>query len=72
MTVFHASNFGRWAENFTADLDGFVATTPTAVAALNWEETLTEAMALEIATANADQLVTVEMRLEAFRDTRSC
>ena len=54
-----------------ADLDGFVATTPAAVAALNWEEALTEAMALEIATANADQLVTVEMRLEAFRDTRS-
>jgi hypothetical protein len=53
MSVFHKSMYGMFGETFEADLDGYVADTPSEVMNdLNWSETPTEEQAEEIALNN--------------------
>ena len=69
MATFHCTNFGRWRDNFSADLDGFVYTSQTEVLAGRWEEELSDALAADIASINIRQLDRVEANLAIFRHT---
>ena len=53
MSVFHKSMYGSFGDTFEADLDGYVADTPSEVINdLNWPETPTHEQAEEIALNN--------------------
>ena len=69
MATFHESNYGRWANYFHADLDGFIYTSATEALAGRWEEALSEAMAADIAQANVRGLDRAEQNLAIFRHT---
>ena len=50
--IFHKTQYGMFSKAFPADLDGFVGTTVEDVLKLNWPQTLTREMALDIALAS--------------------
>ena len=69
MATFHESNYGRWANYFDADLDGFVYTSATEALAGRWDDALSDAMAADIAQANVRGLDRAEQNLAIFRHT---
>jgi hypothetical protein len=65
--IFHRSTYGWVSGGFSADLDGFVGTTPADVLSLEWSEPPTPERAAEIADANAQAQAEAAADLAAWR-----
>jgi hypothetical protein len=66
--IFHKTQYGMFGNGFAADLNGQVGTTVEDVMKLNWPETLTREMALDIAMLNMLALTAAVEKLSAWRE----
>ena len=66
--IFHKTQYGMFGKAFIDDLNGQVGTTVEEVLRLNWTESLTREMALDIAMLNMEALTAAIEKLSQWRE----